>query len=59
MFSTTISVNKYQMSNWKVDQDNVKYFDNIMRNSGTFYCLDSRPYIEFLNEFGISFKTAD
>jgi len=38
---------------WKVDQDNVKYFDAIMKNDGKIVSLDYTPYIEYLNEFGI------
>ena len=41
------------MHRWSVDMDNVKFYDAIMKNKGCFHTLDSRTYIELLNEFNI------
>ena len=49
--------NLKQMSKWNVDQDNVKFYDNIMKNKGRIVSLDLRPYMEYLDQFGI-FYTA-
>lgn len=51
--SGSLSVNMNQMNKWKVDQDNVQRYDTIMSNKGKFQTLDTRPYEEYLNEFGI------
>ena len=50
-----IKVNMKQMSKWVVTQDNVKFYDNIMKNKGSVMTLDTRPYVEFLTDFGIFF----
>ena len=55
--SGKISVNMTQMNRWKVDQDNVKYYDSIMKTKGKVQSLDLRPYKNFLDEFNI-FYTA-
>lgn len=49
----SISVNMQQMDRWKVDSENVAYYDNIMVNQGSFYTLDVRPYVELLLEYNI------
>jgi len=46
----TIKINMKQMARWNVDSDNVKFFDVIQINKGSFFTLDSRPYVELLNE---------
>lgn len=53
-----IKVNMNQMNRWVVDQDNVKFFDNIMKSKGKVMTLDSRPYINFLTEFNIFFTAS-
>jgi hypothetical protein len=52
-----ISVNMNQMNKWKVFQDNVSWYNSIMKNNGKFSTLDMRPYIELLNEFGIFYTS--
>jgi len=52
-----LSVNMSQMNRWKVDQDNVKYYDSIMKTKGKVQSLDLQPYKNFLDEFNI-FYTA-
>ncbi len=50
----SIKVNMQHMHKWKVDQDNVKFYNHIRKNKGqAFFTLDTRPYVEYLNEFGI------
>lgn len=49
----TIHVNMKQMNKWKVDQDNVKFFDNIHKAKGKVETLDSRGYKHHLDHFGI------
>ena len=53
----TLSVNMKHMDKWKVDMDNVHYFNTIQINKGKFITIDTRPYEDLLNEFGI-FYTA-
>lgn len=48
-----LSVNMKQMSKFKVDADNIRVYDHIMKNKGKVSTLDARSYIEQLNEFGI------
>lgn len=48
-----LRVNMTQMKKWKVDQDNIKYYDNIVKNKGKISTVDVRPYEEYLNGFGI------
>jgi len=52
-----VSVNLKQMPRWKVTQDNVKYYDHIMKNHGKVETLDVRPYLELLTDFNIMFTT--
>ena len=52
-----LTVNMKQISKWIVTQDNVKFYDNIMKSNGTVVTLDTRPYIELLTDFGIFFTT--
>lgn len=49
----TIRVNMSQMNRWTVDGDNIKYFDSIMSTKGNVVTLDTRPYVDLLNEFNI------
>jgi hypothetical protein len=49
----TLSINMKHMGKWKVDTDNVKYFDHIHKNKGKIQTLDTRPYENHLNNFGI------
>lgn len=53
----TVRVNMAQMSRWPVYQDNVRFFDAIMRNNGVVSCLDVRPYVELLTEYNIFFTS--
>lgn len=55
--SGSLYVRLSQMKKWKVDQDNVKYYDNIMKSKGKIKTLDTRPYMEYLNDFGIFYTT--
>ena len=48
-----ISVNMKQMNKWVVTQDNVRFYDSIVRTKGKVVSLDYRPYIDLLNDFGI------
>ena len=48
-----LSVNMKQMDKWNVTQDNVRFYDAIMRNKGKVYSLDYRTYMDLLNEFNI------
>ncbi len=48
-----IKVNMSQMNRWNVDSDNIKFYDNIMKNKGLIVTLDGSAYVEFLNEFAI------
>ena len=48
-----LSVNMKQMNKWNVTQDNVRFYDSIMRNKGKVVSLDYRAYMELLNEFNI------
>jgi len=48
-----VGVNMRQMNRWQVTSDNVRWFDSIMRTKGIVVTLDSRPYVDFLNEFNI------
>ncbi len=50
-----LTVNMKQMSKWIVTQDNVKFYDSIMKNNGSVVTLDTRPYVELLTDFGIFF----
>ena len=43
------------MAKWDVTQDNVRFYDHIMKNNGSVMTLDSRSYIELLTDFGIFF----
>jgi hypothetical protein len=55
----TLSVNMNQMSNWKVDSDNIRYFDSIMKTKGKVSTLDARTYVEFLCEFNIFYTLTE
>ena len=48
-----LKVNMKQMSKISVDQDNVRFYDNIMKNKGSVISLDYQPYEDMLNEFGV------
>ena len=48
-----LSVNMKQMNKWNVTQDNVRFYDAIMRNKGKVYSLDYRAYKDLLSDFGI------
>jgi hypothetical protein len=48
-----------QMSNWKVDSDNIRYFDSIMKTKGKVSTLDARTYVEFLCEFNIFYTLTE
>ncbi len=48
-----IRVNMKQMGRWVVTADNVREYDSIMRTKGIVCTLDSRPYVDSLQEFGI------
>ena len=48
-----VRVNMSHMNRWQVTSDNVRWFDSIMRTKGIVVTLDSRPYVDFLNEFNI------
>ena len=50
-----IKVNMKQMNKWGVTQDNVRFYDHIMKNKGVIVTLDPRPYIDLLTDFGIFF----
>ena len=53
MNSGTINVNMVDMKKFNVCSDNVRVFESIKKNKGSFFTLDTRPYVEELNEFGI------
>jgi hypothetical protein len=40
---------------WRVDADNVRWFDALILGNGTVHTLDARPYITHLTDFGIPF----
>lgn len=48
-----LSVNMRHMDRWRVTSDNVRFYDCIMRNKGTFLTLDYRPYVDLLCQFNI------
>ena len=48
-----LSINMLQMKRWQVNQDNVRYFDNIYKAGGIFQTLDPRPYVDLLCGFCI------
>lgn len=49
----TLSVNMKQMNRWIVTTDNVLFYNNIQKNKGKFFTLDSMLYHLYLNEFSI------
>lgn len=51
----TLRVNMRDMKKWRVYSDNVKFYNNIVKNDGVFIPLDSRPYVDLLTEYGINF----
>lgn len=36
-----------------IDSDNVKLFDNLIKNKGKILSIDLNPYINFLNEINV------
>ena len=48
-----ININMKQMYKWKVYQDNVTWFENIIIRKGKIITINAQPYIEWLNEFNI------
>lgn len=55
--SGSLSVNMKHMHKWKVDQDNVRYYDKIMASKGKVQSLDTRPYEDHLNHFNIFYTS--
>jgi hypothetical protein len=47
-----------QIKQWKVNQDNVKFYNSIVCENGRVLSLDYRPYVEFLTKFGILFTVS-
>ena len=39
----------------KIDMDNVKFYDNLVKSCGKLYTLDKRPYVDFLCELNVNF----
>lgn len=54
-----IKVNLQQMSKWNVTEDNVKFYDNIMKSKGKVVSLDNRGYIYWLCEFNIFYTDTE
>lgn len=50
-----IKVNMKQMKKWNVTEDNVKWFDSIMKTKGSVITLNPQQYVDLLCEFGIMF----
>ena len=50
---STLKINMKQINRWKVDSDNVKFYNHIVSNKGSVMTLDARGYVEFLIEFNI------
>jgi hypothetical protein len=48
-----IIVNMKQINRWKVTEDNVKWYDHIVRSNGKILTLDEKSYIDLLCEFNI------
>ena len=48
-----LRINYAQMSRWRVYSDNVRHYEAIRGTHGPLLVLDSRPYVEWLCEFGI------
>lgn len=48
-----IRVNIRQMCRWKVNGDNVRFYNQLSLNQGDLFVLDARPYLDCLNDFGI------
>lgn len=48
-----IKVNMQQMSKWNFTEDNVRFYDNIMKNKGSVTSLDNRGYVYWLCEFNV------
>lgn len=42
----------------KIDMDNIKFYDNLVKSCGNLYTLDKRPYVQFLTNLGVNFKAA-
>lgn len=40
----------------KVDMDNIRFYDNLVKSCGKLYTLDKRPYLDFLVELGVNFE---
>jgi len=56
----SISVNMSQLKKkFKVTSDNVWIFDNLVNNNGSMFVLDSRPYVEELNEFNVFYTLTE
>jgi hypothetical protein len=50
----TLTVNMSQLlEKFCVTSDNIHLYDNMVKNKGSFFTLDARPYMEELNLFGI------
>lgn len=54
-----LRVNMAQMKRWRVYSDNVRCFDSIYRTHGVVQTLDSMPYTQWLNEFGIFYTLTE
>lgn len=53
-------------ANWKqlralrvhvIDQDNVRVYDNLIKNKGKIFTLNAIPYVNFCNEFNIFYTS--
>lgn len=52
-----IIVNMVQFKqNWKDYQDNIKYAEAIRNNNGHILTLNPQPYIDWLNDFNITYN---
>jgi hypothetical protein len=51
----TLRVHMPDMHKWVVYEDNVRFYDHIMKNNGVVNSLDYRGYVQLLTDFGINF----
>jgi len=56
-YIATVKVNVNMTKDlWVVTEDNVRYYNNIIKNNGSVQTLDYRPYVDLCSEFDIPFK---
>lgn len=39
----------------KIDMDNIRFYDNLVKSCGKLYTLDKRPYVKFLCDLNVNF----